>query len=210
MARDEDIIVSCIYQPPRGHSHKFLDEIKTLTCKNQEKPLFFVRDLNINSLDYLINTNVCNFFNLIFQNGIFLLINRPTRATKSSATIIDHVLTNTIIDSEVQSGIIKTDISDHFAVFALMRTSLVQPNIKETFIKRDINENSIKYFKSILNSVDWNLITQTSTPDSSYNIFLEKFIKLYDTAFPERKVEIKQRNLTSLWITRGLKKSSKS
>ena len=74
-----------------------------------------------------------------------------------------------------------------------MRTSLVQPNIKKTFIKRDINENSIKYFKSILNSVDWNLITQTSTPDSSYNIFLDKFIKLYDIVFPERKVGIKQK-----------------
>ena len=119
------------------------------------------------------------------------------------------MLTNTIIDSEVQSGIIKTDISDHFAVFALMRTSLVQPNLKKTFIKRDINEDSIKYFKSILNSVDWDLITQTTTPDSSYNIFLDKFIKLYDIAFPERKVEIKQKNLTSPWITRGLEKSSK-
>ena len=76
-----------------------------------------------------MNTNVRDFFNLIFQNGIFPLINRPTRVTKSSATIIDHVLTNTIIDSEVQSGIIKADISDHFAVFSLMKTSLVQPNI---------------------------------------------------------------------------------
>ena len=99
----------------------------------------------------MINTNVCDFFNLIFQNGIFPLINRPTRVTKSSATISDHVLTNTILDSEVQSGIIKTDIRDHFAVFALMKTSLIQPNIKKTFIKQDINENGTEYFKSILN-----------------------------------------------------------
>ena len=90
-----------------------------------------------------------------------------------------------------------------------MRTSLVQPNIKKTFIKRDINQNSIKYFKSILNSVDWNLITQISTTDSSYNIFLDKFIKLYDIAFPERKVEIKEKKLTSSRITQGLEKSSK-
>ena len=205
----KNIIVSCIYRPPRGDSHKFLEGIKTLICKNQEKPLFLVGDLNMNSLDYSINTIVRDFFNLIFQNGIFPLINRPTRVTKSSATIIDHVLTNTIIDSEVQSGIIKTDISDHFAVFALMRTSLVQPYLKKTSIKRDVNEDSIKYFNSILNSVDWDLITQTTTPDSSYNIFLDKFIKLYDIAFPERKVEKKQKNLTSPWITRGLKKSSK-
>ena len=150
----KNIIVSCIYRPPRGDSHKFLEEIKTLICKNQEKPLFLVGDLNINSLHYSINTNVRDFFNLIFQNGIFPLINRPTRVKKSSATIIDHVLTNTIIDSEVHSGIIKPNISNHFTVFALMRTSLVQPNLKKTFIKRDINEDSIKYFKSILNSVD--------------------------------------------------------
>ena len=58
-----------------------------------------------------------------------------------------------------------------------MKASLVQPNITKTFIKPDINEDSIKYLKSILNSVDWNLITQTSTADSSFNIFLDKFDK---------------------------------
>ena len=55
---------------------------------------------------------------------------------------------------------------------ALMKTSLVESNMKRNFIKRYINEDSIKQFKSILNSIDWNLITQISTPDSSYNIFL--------------------------------------
>ena len=38
-------------------------------------------------------------------------------------------------DSEVQSGIAKTDKSDHFPVFTLMKSSLVLPNIKETFMK---------------------------------------------------------------------------
>ena len=155
-------------------SHKFLNEIKTVVCKNHEKPFFPVGDLNINSLDYSINTNVWDFS---FQNGVFPLVNRHTRVTKSSAAITDHVLNITMADLEVQNGLIKTDISDHFAVFALMKTSLVQSNIKEIFLKWDINEDSIKYLKSILNSVDWNLITQTSTPDSSYNIFLDKFVK---------------------------------
>ena len=52
------------------------------------------------------------------------------------------------------------------------------------------------------------MLIGTSTPDSSYNIFLDKFVKLYDIAFPERKIEIKQKNLSSPSITRGLKKSS--
>ena len=74
-------------------------------------------------------------FNFIFQNGIFPVINRPTRVTKLSATVIDHILTNTIIDSHIQSGIIKTDISDHFAVFYLIKTNLEQTNIKRPSLK---------------------------------------------------------------------------
>ena len=41
------------------------------------KNLFFlVGDLNIISLDYSINANVCDFFNLVFQNREFDKKNR--------------------------------------------------------------------------------------------------------------------------------------
>ena len=103
--------------------------------KFQEKPLFLVRDLNINSLDYSRNTHVRGFFNFVFQNGIFSVINRPTRVTKSSTTIIDHILTNTLIDSQIQSSIIKTDISDHFAVFSLLKTNLELKILKRSLLK---------------------------------------------------------------------------
>ena len=126
---------------------------------------------NINSSEYSLHKNVCDFLNLFFRNGLFTFINRPIKVTKSSSIIIGHVLTNTIRDLEVQGGMIKTDINNHFAVFALMKTSLIESNIKKTFKERDINEDSIKYFKSILNKIDWNLIAQTSIPDNLYNIF---------------------------------------
>ena len=137
------------------------------------------------------------------------MINRPTRVTKLSATVIDHILTNTIIDPHIQIGIIKTDISDHFTVFHLIKTNLEQTNIKKTIIKRDINEDSMKYCKAIFNSTDWDLLPQTSSTNDSYNMFLERFIKVYDQAFPERKIEIKQKNLSSPWISKSLRKSSK-
>ena len=105
--------------------------------------------------------------------------------TKSKATIIDHALRNTLIDSRIQISIIKTDISDHFAVFSLLKTNLEQTNIKKTIIKRARNEDSMKYFKTIFNSTDWDLLTQTSSTNDSYNIFLERFIKIYDKVFPE-------------------------
>ena len=117
---------------------------------------------NINSLEYSILKNFHDYLDLVFQNGLFTLINRPTKVTKSRAIIIGDVLTNTIRDSKVQGRMLKTDINDHFTVFSLMKTSLIESNIKKTFKERDINEDSTKYFKSILNKVGWNLITQTS------------------------------------------------
>ena len=95
----KNVIISSIYRPPRGNAHKCLNGMKghIIKYKFQENPLFLVVNLNINSLDYSRNKYVCDFFNFVFQNDIIPVINRPTRVTKLSATVIDHILTNTII-----------------------------------------------------------------------------------------------------------------
>ena len=59
----------------------------------------------------------------IFKNGIFPVINRPTWITKTSENAIDHILTNTMLDFEARSGIIKNDISDHFGIFCVLKTN---------------------------------------------------------------------------------------
>ena len=188
-----------------------MDNIKVFVnkFKGQEKQMFLAGDFNRNSLDYSRNSIVCDFFNLAFQNSVFPVINRPARVTKTSATIIDHVLTNTIADSPLHSGILKTDISDHFPVFFLLKTNSEQSNIKNIIIKRDINEASIEHFISLFDSIDWHLLTQTLLPNNSYNIFLEKFVRIYDQAFPEWKIKIKPKSLVSPWITQDLRKSSR-
>ena len=68
----------------------------------------------------------------------------------------------------------------------------------------------MKYFETIFNGTDWDLLTQTSSTNDSNNILLQRFIYIYDQAFPERKIELKQTNLSSLWISKCLKKFSKS
>ena len=161
----KNVIISCIYKPrpPGGDTHKFLGEMKDHIIKNkfQEKPLFRLGDLNMNSLDCSRNTHVRGIFTFVFQNDIFPVISRPTRVTKSRETVIDHILTKTIVDSHIQNVTIKTYASDHFAVFCLINTNLEQTNIKKTIIKRDINKESMKYFKTIFNSTDWELLPQT-------------------------------------------------
>ena len=45
------------------------------------------------------------------------VINKPTRVTKNTATAIDHIFINSVTTSKFKTGIIKSDISDHFPIF---------------------------------------------------------------------------------------------
>ena len=66
------------------------------------KSNIFAGDININSLDYSTNTIV----------GQYL---------RQSETYIDEILTNSFMEFEIMSGITKTDVSDHFAIFGAIK-----------------------------------------------------------------------------------------
>ena len=82
-----------------------------------------VRDLNINSFDYENSKLVKKFVNLIFQSGFLSLIQRATRVTRTTATAIDHIITDAILESTTHSGIVKANISDHFPIFIISENS---------------------------------------------------------------------------------------
>ena len=46
-------------------------------------------------------------------------------------------------------------------------------------------------------------------PDDAYKAFLKRFSTLYDTYFPEKKIKLKNKDLQSPWITKGIRRYSK-
>ena len=209
--KSKNIIISGVYRPPCGNVNTFKNHFKETTLSNalSNKAVFITGDFNINSIDYSTNSTVKNFFNLIFQNSFVPLISRPTRVTRKSATCIDHILTNVFIDSEIQCGILKTDISDHFPIFCLLKSKESNNSSKRTLYKRMINSETIDDFKFLLQNVQWGDVLNNASPNGAYDKFLTKFNELYNIAFPETKIEIKTKNLLSPWITKRLMKSSK-
>ena len=94
---------------------------------------------------------------------------------KTSATAFDCILGNTVLDFEVQSGIIKNGISDHFDIFWVLRTISENKNFHKYIILRANTDGSVEKFKELMSTADWNLITQTLYPIDSYNILLITF-----------------------------------
>ena len=151
----KNILISAVYRPPRANLSKFLEETEQVhNSKHSTKSFFLVGDLNLNSSDYFSSIPVKNFFDLTFENGILPVINRPTRVTWASATAIDHILTNTIMDQDLQNGIIKLDISDHFPIFTILNSKIHNQCPKTKISTRTINKVSVENFKNILSLMD--------------------------------------------------------
>ena len=54
----------------------------------------------------------------MFSSLFYLTISKPTRITKSTATLIDNIFSNTLGD-KCKTGQLVTDLSDHLPVFQL-------------------------------------------------------------------------------------------
>lgn len=113
------------------------------------KPCYITGDFNIDLLKY----NYCNFstefFNQFSSSGYTPLISKPTRITKSTATLIDNIFTNNLSKTEHLNGILLNDISDHFPIFTTTEHELQKHpkrSMAEDYTTRIITKKSLEVF----------------------------------------------------------------
>ena len=116
---------------------------KLAILKKEKKYLYIAGDFNVNT-DPMIrgNGNIQNFKNTLSSNFLFPLINKPTRVTQHSSTIIDNIYCNTDnLADNCKSGIFRLSISDHYAIFCVNH-NIHTSNAKCTMIKREFTQRN--------------------------------------------------------------------
>ena len=134
--------VNVLYRPRKRLTEPFE---KFLNCifhktKRSNKKFHIAGDFNLNVLDHDNCKKVLNFLNLLYQNNMIPIINKPTRVTKKTATAIDHIITNCFVDTNFKTAIFKSDISDHFPICVFLSPMIDENKNEVTYIyKRNIN-----------------------------------------------------------------------
>ena len=109
------------------------------------------------------------------------IVNKPTRVTWKTATAIDHIITDSVINTEFKTGIIKTDLFNHFPIFFIFKCVVDSTEAREKFIyKRNYSGNSIETSKQKLREVNWNevkTLTMQTNLRLNFPIFLLLFMK---------------------------------
>ena len=95
-------------------------------------------------------TRLTKYLDNVFSHGFVPMITKPTRVTQSSATLIDHIYSNNIEYSS-SSGVIITDIADHFGIFHSISGKNQPDRTRYNFTLSFSNANLTKFKTYLLN-----------------------------------------------------------
>ena len=124
----DKIVIGNIYRPPKHDNNNttienFLNELTPVIFKMAKinTNIIITGDFNIDLLQMNERVKFQKYFDLFVTNGLFPLITLPTRTSKQSSTLIDQMFCKVNRTGDVvYSGILKTDLSDHYPYFAIL------------------------------------------------------------------------------------------
>ena len=161
-------IKGVIYRPPNTDMQLSTEYIEGIleTMKSERNICYMMGDYNIDLLKSSVHQI---FLEMMYDKSFYNLISRPTRITNATATLIDNIYTNSVsFDKDKFSGVLTSDISDHFMVFCMFQISDTNNNDDGDFyLIRRYSERNKNTFVHSLNVIEWS----TSKFKCSVSIF---------------------------------------
>ena len=209
----KNIIVGNVYRAHRSNTDMFLSDLDNCLTKvnSEDKQVYISGDFNFDLLIYEENYTINEFLSMFYNHNMFPLIDRPTRITPTSATLLDNIFTNVFMHN-IKAGVIISDVTDHYPIYHITKSSLIRNDVNLRKIPtRSFNQTRVQNFYNNLSLVNWNFVTDFDSSNDAYNAFIHKFSHIYNTHFPVRFKRFNKSNRRRIprkpWITSAILKS---
>ena len=203
--RNRNVIVGVVYRPPQSSLRDFndcIDKILNL-ISSESKPCHIMGDFNID----LLKDNANEFLSNIVSNSFEPTITKPTHVNERSASLIDNIFSNTV-DNHCVSGILITDITDHFPIF--LSVDISKHNNDSGYYSRNYSTRNIDNFVISCRNFNWDFICSDNDVAMAFSRFNSIFRDIYDTCFPLSYItKRKRRKKRHPWISSGILQSIK-
>ena len=203
---NQNFILLNVYHPPNtpGMTRsaatsefilRFEAHIESLDSHNS--PVLIFSDFNINFFKLnQPNSEALDLFNILIANAYIPTINKATRITDNSYSLIDNITCKDIIGSIDLCGIIPSNISDHYMLVNLIKLNANPKNkVKPPPIyKRSFCNENLEKFRTALAVTDWrHVMAEKEDVDRAYSIFIDKFLTILDQNIPKRLIKFNDR-----------------
>ena len=129
------------------------------------------------------------------------------RIHNNTHTIIDNIFLDTLRNENYSISPLINGLSDHDAqVLSLLNITAPNDN-NELYSYRTINKHSLEEFQINLSYETWENVFNNNNNDTNsiFNNFVNTFLRLFYTSFPNRRTKLKQDSRD--WLTAGIKTS---
>ena len=201
LPKTKPIIVGTCYRAPKNNNVIECLE-STMRKLRGDCDTFILGDFNICTLK---NYNLRNrYLKLLDLNSFKQLITSPTRVTKSSSSIIDHICTNSS-NKVSQSGVIESGVSDHFITFCTRKITREQISKDNIITIRSLKNYSQDIFIEKLQVLDWTPVLSCTDVNEAWNRFKVMFTQIINEVAPLKEIRVKHR--TEPWINNEILES---
>lgn len=207
-------VIGEIYRPPNSNVQSFMDHYKFITEKVivENKELLVGSDQNLDLIKLDTQTHIQEFLDMNYSNGILPVIDKPTRVTHQTATLIDNIYCTDM--GLYESGVLRSYITDHFPIFYLFGGQNKKKNKKSEkvhFTTNNVTDQAITNINADLSGFAWEQDMSQLDTSQSFGLLFERINDAVD-----RHCEIKTVSLSSRfvirepWMTSGIMKSTKT
>ena len=129
-------------------------------------------DFNVNTLPHIRGClSVQEFKNIFAANYCFPLINKPTRLTSTSSSLIDNIYsTIPALANGCDSGILEISISDHYGIFTVDKNTTILEEKTPTKKRSFCNKNIVNFCQA-LRRESWDFVYSCDDVQVAYSRF---------------------------------------
>lgn len=196
-----------LYRSPSGNADRFIDQLERILEGESNLPdiKILTGDINIDirkTRDLLTE----KYLNLLAVNGYLSQHNIITRlGTVNPGTCIDHMFVGTKSHTELSTFVLKTNISDHFAV--LLKIKLDNPKSKNYDTHYSITTINTDGIIKSLEKQTWEQVYTSRNANDAAETFVSTLKQIIDTN-KTTKIKKAPKKLKT-WITEGILKAIK-
>lgn len=181
---------------------------------NKQKVEIFVGDININILNDNTDTDSIIYQSILARSGFFSYINKPTRITENTRSLIDHIFVR-LGDKQylgkqltLKPFLFMIDITDHFPIGILIK-QVNKNRIKNYHVDK---YREIVNHKKLLNKLkkeNWQEVLQTDEVQLGYDMFINRLNAYVTMCTRQIKCTNVKDQKIKPWITIGIINSIK-
>ena len=206
----DSLLLCALYRPPNSSDRDFSKNYSRLLRKftsDQLNRLIIGLDHNLDLIKHDKHRRTNEFIEINLDNQLLPTITKPTRITRTTATLIDNIIIGRNFQSDFEACILISDISDHLPCLLTVKKLSLFEKSPTKITTRGLNEHKINTLNDKLSEVNWKEQFHSKDVDQQYHTFqelltdtIEEVAPYYTKTIPSNRV------FKDPWLSTGLHK----